>query len=685
MKFKHILENLKNIDEIRSNPDKNVDLPIYKQILNFVEKHANHQDLIFLSFRDQKDVTLINPINVYNTPTGLYTYPWKDYFKIKFEESLRNKLISRTDNIVPYAGNRKYLFLFKLKSSEGVLSNETTHNQLIPYANRLVDAYPKSMTLKGYVNEYINDYERFVRTKPYLFDDKREKSDVLIFWSLLNWFSNNINAEKINPNTQGLLKTDDFSYAEPRYLFSQICRKIGINGFLDMGTGYIHPNERYQCVFFRSRGLFEDIEIVNLFKQDRLTSPHNITDEVIEKLTLNDFGILMARAGKFSNQIVSKLVKSDIFVSSMDVAHVDIILKYLQFDERPDFLKELASKKSFQDNFNSIRMLDRIISSLGDDNYGLNILRSINYPSDIIDELESKFNANYKQKELNEEISKIKKTMGLNEYISKDEIYLRDYLSMSKEAKMEYLPHEYYYFFEDFLIETGHEFETPKEKKLSNYQDEPEEEVDMFDNEIELMIWLENNDRETYYKFAEYLYEKIKNNELPIDDSEYPAWSYFDDSPTLVKNQWLIHFTDEADSIALNGFKYGVDDMTKLGLTTHLGDFDKKYGGYNFAYTLHDFPRYAQSDGYHDTKYKYGKEAVVFNASGIKVWHYGDQEPQVIFYGNTAKNIIPITRGDETQWGIRDKNGNVLYENDKLEKVVEWLTNNYQQYRKRLR
>jgi hypothetical protein len=204
----------------------------------------------------------------------------------------------------------------------------------------------------------------------------------------------------------------------------------------------------------------------------------------------------------------------------------------------------------------------------------------------------------------------------------------------------------------------------------------------MFDSEMELVTWLESNNKELYNQFADYLYEKIKNSTLPINDSDYPAWSYFDDSPELIKNQWLIHFTDDADSIVREGFKYGVDDMTKLGLTTHLGEFDKKYGGYNFAYLLSDFPRYGRRSYVHGGGYKYGKEAVVFNASGIKLWHYGDEEPQVIFYGNTAKNIIPITKGENTDWSIRDKNGRILFENDKLERVVDWLVDNYSQYRK---
>ena len=265
----------------------------------------------------------------------------------------------------------------------------------------------------------------------------------------------------------------------------------------------------------------------------------------------------------------------------------------------------------------------------------------------------------------------------LKEYVTRDIVYLKDYFKMPDSTKIEYLPHEHPYFFRDFLEETGTDFEEPP----SQYTDVDDEDVFTFEDDMELISWVEKNNKELFTEFGEYLFNKIKNNTLPIPDEDYPAWSFFDGTPELIKNQWLIHFTKDAYGIAENGFKYGVDDMSKLGLTTRLSEFDKKYGGYNFAYTLGDFERYARSGSY-GNKYKYGGEAVVFNASGIKVWHYGDIEPQVIFYGNTAKNIIPIRFNYDDEFYVQSKKGRVLYKNEKLPKVVDWIKNNYQQYRK---
>lgn len=283
------------------------------------------------------------------------------------------------------------------------------------------------------------------------------------------------------------------------------------------------------------------------------------------------------------------------------------------------------------------------------------------------------------------EIKKIIREVLIKEFLNREELYLKDYLSMSEESKKQYLPHEYSYFFEDFLVEKDIDFEPPKEFVPSDTMDEPDEEVDMFDNDIELIIWLENNNKEIYNKFADYLYKKIINNTLPIPESEYPAWAYFSDDPVIIKNQWLIHFTSDAESVSRDGFKYGVDEMEKLGLTTHLGEFDKKYGGYNFAYLISDFNSYAKGRYSRGKRgYKYGDEAVLFRASGIKVWHHVDEEPQVIFYGNTARNIIPIVNGDNADWAIKNKNGRIIFENDDLERVVYWVLKNYEQYRKRI-
>jgi hypothetical protein len=121
------------------------------------------------------------------------------------------------------------------------------------------------------------------------------------------------------------------------------------------------------------------------------------------------------------------------------------------------------------------------------------------------------------------------------------------------------------------------------------------------------------------------LYDEISNFTLfGVYDANYPTWAFFSDA-SYVKNTWMIHFTDDAWSIGQEGFKYGVSDHTRLGLTTHLDDFEKQYGGYAFAFVC-DNTRLSR------VKYEgYGNEAVMFRASGVEGWHHGDTQNQCMF------------------------------------------------------
>ena len=248
----------------------------------------------------------------------------------------------------------------------------------------------------------------------------------------------------------------------------------------------------------------------------------------------------------------------------------------------------------------------------------------------------------------------------LSEFIGQDMVSLKKYFSMTDDEKKSYLPHEYPYEFDEFI-------------------DDMDLNVPIDGEPYEIIDELEQNHSDIYNQFAEWLFNKINNHSLGISDAEYPAWSFFSD-PTLIKNQWLIHFTNKSNQIGKEGFKYGVNEMDKLGLTTHLDEFEKKYGGYNFAYTLTDYLKYAKGRN----TFKYGKEAVIFRASGIKLWHHADSEPQVIFYGNTATNIVPITEHYGDYYVDNNKTGKTLFTNPDFDRVVDWVINNYIQYRKKI-
>jgi hypothetical protein len=253
----------------------------------------------------------------------------------------------------------------------------------------------------------------------------------------------------------------------------------------------------------------------------------------------------------------------------------------------------------------------------------------------------------------------------VTEYLEREIAQLRDYFSMSEEERKIDLVHTYSHMLEDYIIEDDVDFDWPVDEFGEK---EPDYQI------VNNYLYNGNKDtREFIRGFGDYLYKKIVDDDLL--DMDTPTWAYYSGKPEIVKNQWLIHFVgpNVVDDIAENGFTRGVSDMYRLGLTRWLPEEEKDRGGFNFAYLLQDFYKYGGE--------KYGREAVIFRASGVRVWHIGDEEYQVIFFGKGAKDRIPIKSSDEHYWAIADRDGKNIYGHDDLRKVVEWVSRNYDQYR----
>ena len=154
------------------------------------------------------------------------------------------------------------------------------------------------------------------------------------------------------------------------------------------------------------------------------------------------------------------------------------------------------------------------------------------------------------------------------------------------------------------------------------------------------------------------------------------------------KNKWLIHFTPEENipSLWKQGFSHGIDDIYQLSYTGNCGDpngYHKAQPGYNFAYDVNEVD-YAFTN--HGWRPKYGDTALLFQASGIKADHYGDQEPQCIFYGPSTKNIIILERDHyNEEWCVKSEITNqILMHSENIQDLAYWCINNFDQYRKHL-
>jgi hypothetical protein len=281
----------------------------------------------------------------------------------------------------------------------------------------------------------------------------------------------------------------------------------------------------------------------------------------------------------------------------------------------------------------------------------------------------------------------------LKEYVDTDVVRLQQYLNSTPEQMADEIAGMigYKQIIDDYFIKNRGLY--PKEINW-NAGKETMSVTQLYANTLALGKWdvLKQTDPVLYGAIVDWLMDKIYGEEqsfmsfmngFGIQPAQIPSWFYLHE-PTLVKNQWLVHGTNRMDGrmMARKGFIKGIDDPTKLGLTTWL--HGKKIGeGYNFAYTPKDFALY----GVDGQALKYGDGTfLIFRASGIRCWHHADEEFQVIFHGKTARDIVFVDEVMDT-YTIYSKKGNPLVQTGTEGKnspvdLVNWVIDNYDQYRR---
>lgn len=265
---------------------------IKTQIENFINKYKGQEDRIFVSYRSGEYVSFINPKNEFNTPTGIYTYPWRDYLDKRFDE-IKKSALPEYKKLVPFTGMQKsnFIYLYKVKDSAFLIDNSTTYEEILPYAKKLQSIFGEDELLKKYLiseedyvsssnNTYLKgnvcgfcsgeltyvcpecqgegypsdeegEYEcdycygtgeiECEECEDGLESEYEERTSAHIFWVLIHDL---IHKTKVK--------------GRPQTRFANICNRIGVDGFVDLGDGYIHPNEKYQAVIFKGRSVTED-------------------------------------------------------------------------------------------------------------------------------------------------------------------------------------------------------------------------------------------------------------------------------------------------------------------------------------------------------------------------------------------------------------------------------------------
>jgi hypothetical protein len=248
--------------------------------------------------------------------------------------------------------------------------------------------------------------------------------------------------------------------------------------------------------------------------------------------------------------------------------------------------------------------------------------------------------------------------ISLNEYVNNDIWFLMKYLNMSHDEKCKDIAYQIPYLINDYF-DTIHATE--------------DESLIFDDDELEYYEKIEQLEKINSSLIINYG-DWLLNRSIRDIEEDIPSWFYLE-YRNIVKNQWLVHETKYISylDILKNGFTYGTMDMSRLGLTTMMKDDSKKYGGFNFAYTVPDYKKYGS--------FNYGDQVLIFKASGVRCWHNSDEEFQTIFTGNSATNIIGLTTDQNSEWSISTKTGKTLYKNDDINEVINWVVKNYEQYK----
>ena len=157
----------------------------------------------------------------------------------------------------------------------------------------------------------------------------------------------------------------------------------------------------------------------------------------------------------------------------------------------------------------------------------------------------------------------------------------------------------------------------------------------------------------------------------------------------LPRNTWLVHFTGKGDEIARNGFQIGFSDETRLGLTCQFYSTaqEKQGHGYNFGFFADDTVQRREMENV-----GYGKDVIMFQSSGVDVYHGNDQEKQVVFFGASLdpSNLVLIKqdglRNEQKKrtWVVMPKQGGNkkgLYRGT-ISECMYWIKNNFQQYKR---
>ena len=213
--------------------------------------------------------------------------------------------------------------------------------------------------------------------------------------------------------------------------------------------------------------------------------------------------------------------------------------------------------------------------------------------------------------------------------------------------------------------------------------------------------YLDKNLMSPLYKYLKHTRKKYSlpdfkklYNDVQIGKSPYITTRQAFQNPQIFKNGWVLHFTNAPMQILLKGFKGIKKEYLEQIWRTYGKGFETDNEGYCFAYDANAPLPPNCTD--------YGKYALMFRVSGLKVTNLGDTgEAQVIFNSRTAnlKDCYLIKLEIEETGGfdydvdefdshkelkgvsvINPYTKKAVYKGKSVEDAVKWVETNYRQY-----
>lgn len=241
---------------------------------------------------------------------------------------------------------------------------------------------------------------------------------------------------------------------------------------------------------------------------------------------------------------------------------------------------------------------------------------------------------------------------------TRNNVYLKKYM---QNPEVDY--YQFWWKFEEWMEENEYDFDEEDIEATRKVFDEDDPES------------LEQMPEAVKKSFIEWCKTEGIEYLLRHDPSEAPTWAHASYNRFVPNQTWLIHFSDNAESIWKEGFKNGVDQIDKLGLTTYGGDFNRGPEGYAFAFIANSRDAsFAASQG------KYGRHAVLFQHGGVSIQHHGDEEEQIVFQGSDVdpRGMVLLVK-EYGDWVVQGRNHRQFFRGD-YPTVLKWVAQNHRQY-----